>query len=158
MSMGRTYKFFGFSISYTILNLSLSILYLPFILHIPCTFPPSPLPCTPLPSASPKLSSCPWVIGTSSLASTFPILFLTSPCLFSTYATYLCYLFMLLILCTFYATYATIYATYSLYLSPLSPPPTPPADNPPCDLHFCDSVPILVVCLVCFCFCFRCGC
>ena len=27
-----------------------------------------------------------------------------------------------------------------------------PTDNPPCDLHFCDSVPVLVVCLVCFCF------
>ena len=27
-----------------------------------------------------------------------------------------------------------------------------PADNPPCDPHFYDSVPVLVVCLVCFCF------
>ena len=27
-----------------------------------------------------------------------------------------------------------------------------PTDNPPCDLHFCGSVPVLVVCLVCFCF------
>ena len=36
--MGRTYKFFGFSISYTILNLPLSVLYLPFVLLIPCTF------------------------------------------------------------------------------------------------------------------------
>ena len=24
------------------------------------------------------------------------------------------------------------------------------ADNPPCDLHFCDSVSVVVVCLVCF--------
>ena len=32
MSMGRTYTFFGFSISYTILNLPLSILYLAFML------------------------------------------------------------------------------------------------------------------------------
>ena len=38
ISLGRTYKFFGFSISYTILNLPLSILYLPFILLTPCTF------------------------------------------------------------------------------------------------------------------------
>ena len=49
--------------------------------------------------------------------------------------------FMLLILCTF---------------PPLSPSHSP-IDNPPCDLHFCGSVPVLVVCLVCFCFCFRCG-
>ena len=32
MSMGRTYKFFGFSTSYTILNLPLSALYWPFML------------------------------------------------------------------------------------------------------------------------------
>ena len=77
-----------------------------------------------------RLSSCPWVIHISSLASTFPILFLTSPCLFCTY--YLCFLFPL---------------SFPLF-SPLSLP----TDNPPCDLHFCDSVPVLVVCLVCFCF------
>ena len=69
MSMGCTYKFFGFSISYTILNYFLSILCLPVMLLIPCTF------------------------------------------------------------------------------SPFFPPPLP-ADNPPCGLHFCDSVPVLVVCLV----------
>ena len=48
MSMGHTDKFFGFYISYTILNLPLSIFYLPFMLLILCTFPPSlplPLPC-----------------------------------------------------------------------------------------------------------------
>ena len=39
MSMGHTFKFFDFSISYTILNLPLSILYLPVTLFIPCTFP-----------------------------------------------------------------------------------------------------------------------
>ena len=47
MSMGHTYKIFGFYISYTILTLPLSIFYLPFMLLILCTFPPSPLP-TPL--------------------------------------------------------------------------------------------------------------
>ena len=41
MSMGHTYKFFGFYISYTILTLPLSIFYLPFMLLILCTFPPS---------------------------------------------------------------------------------------------------------------------
>ena len=40
MPIGHTYKFFGFSISYTIPNLPLSILYLPFMLPIPCTFSP----------------------------------------------------------------------------------------------------------------------
>ena len=43
----HTYKFFGFSIFHTILNLPPSILYLPFMLLIPCTFtpiPPSPSP------------------------------------------------------------------------------------------------------------------
>ena len=33
-----------------------------------------------------------------------------------------------------------------------------PIDNPPCDLHFCGSVPVLVVCLVFFCLGFSCGC
>ena len=45
----------------------------------------------PLPPTFPPYSSCPWVILISSLASTFPPLFLPSPCLFSTY--HLCYLF-----------------------------------------------------------------
>ena len=135
--MGHTYKFFGFYISYTILTLPLSIFYLPFMLHILCTFPPfTPLrPAHPLPHTFPPFSSCPWVIHISSLASIFPILFLPSPCLFSTYQ--LCYLF-------------------SVPCPPLSASHFP-VDNPSCDLHFCGSVPFLVVCLVCFCFCFRCG-
>ena len=74
------------------------------------------------------LSSCPWVIHVNSLASPFPILFLTSPCLFCIYQ------FMLLNPFTFFPI--------------LSLPP--PADNPPSDVHFCDSVHVLVVCLVCF--------
>ena len=102
--------------------------------HLP-TFTPLH-PAHPLPPTFPSYSSCPWVIHISSLASTFPTLFLPSPCLFSTY--HLCYLFSV--------------------PSPHTPPPTSPVDNPPCDLHFCGSVPVLVVCLVCFCFCFRCGC
>ena len=48
-------------------------------------------PAHPLPHTFPLYSSCPWVIHISSLASTFPTLFLPSPCLFSTY--HLCYLF-----------------------------------------------------------------
>ena len=67
-------------------------------------FPPfTPLhPAHPLPPTFPTYSSCPWVIHINSLASTFPMLFLPSPCLLSTYH----------------------YGTYSLYLFPLSPPPT----------------------------------
>ena len=40
---------------------------------------------------SPAPRTCPWVIHISSLASPFPILFSTSPCLFFTYN--LCFLF-----------------------------------------------------------------
>ena len=48
---------------------------------------------TPPPTFLPY-SSCPWVIHINSLASTFPILFLTSPCLFCTY--HVCFLFPVL--------------------------------------------------------------
>ena len=40
MSMGHTYKFFGFYISYTILTLPLSIFHLSSMLLILCTLPP----------------------------------------------------------------------------------------------------------------------
>ena len=93
-------------------------------------------PAHSLPPTFLPFSSCPWVILISSLASIFPILFLPSPCLFSTY--HLCYLF-------------------SVPFPPLAPSHSP-VDNPPCDFHFCGFVPVLVVCLVCFCFGFRCGC
>ena len=103
---------------------------------VPFPAPLTPLhPAHPLPPTFPPYSSCPWVILISSLASTFPTLFLPSPCLFSTY--HLCYLFS------------------------VPSPPSPshfPIDNPPGDLHLYVSVPVLVVCLVCSYFCFRCGC
>ena len=92
----------------------------------------SPLPCTAPPtSILPHLSSCPWVVYISSLAPPFPILFLTSPCLFCTY--HLCFLF------------PVPFPTFSFL--PL------PTDNPPRDLHFCEFV--LVVCLFWFCFFFQ---
>ena len=104
---------------------------------VPFPAPLTPLhPAHPLPPTFPPYSSCPWVILISSLTSTFPTLFLPSPCLFSTY--HLCYLF-------------------SVPFPHLSPSQSP-IDNPPCHLHFCGSVPVLVVCLVCFHYCFRCGC
>ena len=40
------------------------------------------------------------------------------------------------------------YASSSLYLFPPIPPFPCPTENPPCDLHFSDAVPVLVVCLV----------
>ena len=106
-----------------------------FIDYALTVVPFTPLHSHPLPPTFPAFSSCLWVTHISSLASTFPILFLPSPCLFSTH--HLCYLF-------------------SVPFPPLSPSHSP-VDNPPCDLHFCGSVPVLVVGLVCFSFCFRCG-
>ena len=58
MPMGRAYKFFGFSISYTILHLPLSIFYLPFMLLIPCTFPPILLFAFPADNLSRDLHFC----------------------------------------------------------------------------------------------------
>ena len=90
-------------------------------------FSPLYFPCTlPTLQHSPSLSSCSWVVHISSLTSLFPILFLTSPCLF--YAYQLCFL-----------------------LPVPFPPILPlllPTENPPCDVHFSDSVPVLLVCLV----------
>ena len=57
----------------------------------------APLPYTFPPPSIPLLSSCPWVIHISSLASPFSILFLTSPCLFCIY--HLCFLFLIYV-CT----------------------------------------------------------
>ena len=99
---------------------------------IPAPFPPfspfAPLcPVTSFPPAILPLSSCPWVVHINSLASPFPILFLTSPCLFCTY--HLCFL---------------IPAPFP----PFSPFPLPD-DNPPNGLHIYDSVPVLFVYLVC---------
>ena len=95
-----------------------AITIVPFLPFIPLH------PAHPLPPTFPPYSSCPWVIHISSLASTFPILFLPTPCLCSTY--HLCYLFSV--------------PFPSLSLSQFL------TDNPPCNLHFCDSVPVLVIC------------
>ena len=73
------------------------------VVPFPAPPPHSTPSCPPPPSHLPPYSSCPWVILLSSLASTFPTLFLPSPCLFSTY--HLCYLFSVPV--------------------PSSPPPTP---------------------------------
>ena len=81
MTMNISFYIYIFLIYLLIMLLQLS-LFCPFTqLH----------PAQPLPPTFPPYSSCPWVILISSLASTFPTLFLPSPCLFSTY--HLCYLF-----------------------------------------------------------------
>ena len=61
------------------------ITVLPIFLLCPHT------PSNQLPSSSPSLSSCPWVVHISTLASPFPILFLTSPVYFvpTKYASFL---------------------------------------------------------------------
>ena len=79
------------------------------------------------PAIPPPHSSRPWVMHISSLASPFPILFLTSPYLFCAYQ--LCFL-----------SPVPFFLIIHLYL-PL------PTNSPPSDLHFCDSVPVLDVCL-----------
>ena len=122
------YCFWFFCLFFKIYFIDYAITVVPFLPLY------SPLPCMPPPTCIPLFSSCPWVIHISSLASTFPILFLTSPYFLP-----------------------TIYATYSVHLFPPLSPSHSPADNPPCDLHFCGSVPVLVVCLV-FVFVFRFGC
>ena len=100
------------------------------LLQLSQCFPLCPsLPGFPLPSSDPppSLSSCPWVMHVSSLAS--PTLFLTSPIL--------CLQIMLLNPYTF----SPILLAF------------PPANNPTNDLHIYDSILLLVVCLVCFCCC-----
>ena len=88
-------------------------------------------PAHALPPTFPSFSSCPWVIHASSSASTFPILSLTSP------------------LSIFYLSFMLLFPVPFPPFSPLSLP----TDNPPCDLYFCESIPVLVVFLVHFCFC-----
>ena len=108
----------------------LKYIFLIMLLQLSQYFQPLPTSTQDPPSLQqpPCLSSCPWVVHISSLASPFPILFLTFPCLFCTYQ--LCFLF-------------------PVPFPPFFPFPLP-ADNPPNGLHTYDSVPVLVVCWVCF--------
>ena len=99
-------------------------------------FPPHFTPsCPPPPSHIPPPQFMPMGHTYKFFGFYISYTILTLP-LFSTY--HLCYLF-------------------SVPFPPLSPSQSP-IDNPPCDLHFCGSVSVLFVCLVFFCFCFRCGC
>ena len=99
-----------FFLKYIVLILLIQLYHF-FLFYIPLRpEPPS------LPSALPRLSSCPWVVHLSFFASPLPILLLPSPCLFCAYQ--LCFLF-------------------SVPLPPILPLPLP-TDSPPWDLHFCD--------------------
>ena len=85
-----------------------------------------PLSPHPLPSGiPPPLSSCPCLVHRSSLRSVSYTI--------SVPPTLVMPNFILLLPCTF---------------APPIPPFPLPAEIPPCDVHFSDSVPVLVVCLV----------
>ena len=86
----------------------------------------APLCTPPLSSISP-LRSYPWVVHTSFLGFSISHTILNLPWLFCTY--HFCFLFPV---------------PFPSLPSPLL------TNNPPCDIHFCDSVPVLVVCLVMF--------
>ena len=108
------------------LNVIISILFKIYFIDYAITFvlvfyPCFPLPSTPIPSSNAPRSSCPWVVHVSSLASPFPVLFLTSPCLFCTYQ---------------------LYSLIPLFFPLFSPFPFP-TNNPPNDLNIYDSIPVL---------------
>ena len=131
--MGQSRKSYVIWFEVSFFNFNFLIYFIDYVIIV-APFPPLySLPhCTPLPPALFPLSSCPWVVHVSSLGSPFPVLYLTSPCLFCTYK--LCFLF-------------------PVPFPPSSPLPLP-SDNPPCDLHLSDSVPVLAVFLVCLCYYF----
>ena len=99
-----------------------------FLPSIPFPAAPPPISISPPPPAA-DLSSCPtcqfFGFSTSHTILNLPLSILDLA-------------FMLLIPCTFL---------------PILPLPLL-TDNPSCDLHFGDCVPVLAVCSVCFCFCF----
>ena len=70
--MGHAHKLFGFSISYTVLNIPLSILYLPIMLLNPCNF----IPNLPLPTDNPPTDL--YIYFSASVLLVFLVLFLES--------------------------------------------------------------------------------
>ena len=90
----------------------------------------SPLPCTHPPTTIPPPKFMSMSHSYKFFGFSISYIILTSPCLFCTY--HLC----------FPVPFTPFY------------PLLVPADSPPCDLHFCDSVPVLVVSFSRSCFCF----
>ena len=114
-----------FNIFYFLLLLFFKIYFIAYAIGCPNLFPFLPLhPVPPFTLAITALSSCQWVMHVSSLATPFPLLILTSSCLY-------------LPICSF-----NPYA-FSLFCpSPLL------TDNPANDCHIYDSVSVLFVCFV----------
>ena len=103
-------------------NLFFKYILLLMLLHLSQSFPICPPPPgTPVPSRNPTLSSNPWVKHISSLATPFPILFLTFP----------------------------YFVPTNLYLSPASFPPLSPSPSQLITLQM-DFVPALLLCWICF--------
>ena len=85
------------------------------------------LPCSPQPSSLP-----PHLVHVHGLYMYVSTLTSVSYTILNLFPSILCLPIMFLIPCTF----------------PFSPPLPLPTENPPCDVYFSDSVPVLVVCLV----------
>ena len=112
------FNFLFLSIFYRLCYYSCPNFFLPFIPSLPCTLPSSSIPLHP------QFISMGY---TSKLFGFISYTILNLP------LSNLCLPIMLLVSCTF------------------SPPILPlslPTDNPPCDVHFSESVPVLVICLV----------
>ena len=78
--------------------------------------------------------------------SILPPYFMSMGCTYKLFGSYISYITFNLLLSIFYLPFMLfIFCTFF----PILPLPLP-TDKPPCDLHFCDSVPVLVVSLVCF--------
>ena len=80
---------------------------------VPIFLPLPPSTWYLIPSGNPPLSSYSWVMHISSLATPFPILFLTSPCLLSVYQ------FVLLNPCTF-SPILPVFLPITLQMIPIS--------------------------------------
>ena len=100
------YMFFGFYISYTILNLPLSILYLPFMLLILCTFSPSLPTQSPTDNPPCDLHFCGFCSCSSCLLSLFLFLFLL--------------LFQLLITVSLFSFYCSYFLPSFSYIIPFN--------------------------------------
>ena len=92
----ENFQFFSYILYIFLTSKSGIFLFLCFIDYaitvVPFFLPFIPVhPAPPSHRHFPHLSSCPWIVHTRSLDSLFPMLLLTSPCLFCAY--HLCFLF-----------------------------------------------------------------
>ena len=115
VSLSFSKNFLFFSIFYWLFYYSCPTFFFPLFSSILYTLPPSFC----------YLSSCPWVVHMF-------VGFSISYSILNLPLSILCLLIMLFIPCIFFPSILPLLV---------------PTDNPRCDLHFCDSVPVLVVCL-----------